>query len=82
MSGMRKPAVLSGIMTAIAAAQLSVTPRITALGRALDFVPRNPVPPDAAPMMAEFWRLHAVYTGSDLILLALGVVLAWQIARH
>jgi hypothetical protein len=72
--------ILAGIMLLIVAIQLLfVTPRITAIGRALDFVPRNPLPPSAAPMMAEFWRLHGAFTGSDLVIVALGLVLAWKL---
>ena len=75
--GRRLEAALAAIMLAIANVQLLwMTPRITDIGRSLDFVPRNPLPPGAAPMMAQFWQLHAAFTGSDLVLMALGLFLA------
>jgi len=78
--GRRVEAVLVAVMLAIANAQvLWMTPRITEIGRALDFVPRNPLPPSAAPMMAQFWRFHAAFTGSDLVVLALGLFTAWRL---
>jgi hypothetical protein len=58
---------------------LFVTPQITEIGRALDFVSRNPLPPASAPAMAKFWKLHAAFTGLDGIKLLLGFVLAWKL---
>jgi hypothetical protein len=76
----RWEAVLVAVMLAIANAQLLwMTPRITEIGRALDFVPRNPLPSSAEPMMAEFWRFHAAFTGSDMVLMALGLMAAWRL---
>ncbi len=78
--GRRLEAGLAAVMLAIANVQLLwMTPRITAIGRALDFVPRSPLPPSAAPMMAQFWRFHAAFTGSDLVLMALGLFTAWRL---
>jgi hypothetical protein len=78
--GRRVEAALAAVMLAIANMQfLWMTPRITEIGRALDFVPRNPLPPSAAPMMAQFWHLHAAFTGSDLLLMALGLITAWRL---
>jgi hypothetical protein len=78
--GRRADAVLAAVMLAIANVQLLwMTPRITEIGRALDFVPRNPLPPSAAPLMSQFWQLHAAFTGSDLVLMALGLVTAWRL---
>jgi hypothetical protein len=54
-----------------------LTPWITALGRSLDFVPREPPP----PQLREFWTLHAAYTVLDLGKLILGVVLAVMLAK-
>jgi hypothetical protein len=73
-------AALIAVMLAIANVQLLwMTPQITEIGRVLDFVPRNPLPPSAAPMMAQFWRFHAAFTGSDLLLMVLGLVAAWRL---
>jgi hypothetical protein len=78
--GRRAEAVMAAVMLAIANVQLLwMTPRITDVGRILDFVPRNPLPPDAAPLMAQFWRLHAAFTGSDLLVMLLGLVTAWRL---
>ena len=53
---------LAGGMLALAAAlTLYLTPEIVAVGRQLDFVPRNPVPPG----MARFRALHAAFTALD-----------------
>jgi hypothetical protein len=78
--GRRVEAALAAVMLAIANVQLLwMTPRITEIGRVLDFVPRNPLPPDAAPLMAQFWHLHAAFTGSDLLVMVLGLVMAWRL---
>ncbi len=53
--------------------QLWVVPETIRLGRIMDFLPRDPAPPEAA----LFWTLHHTYTGLDmlkfLIALASGV---------
>lgn len=80
MLGLRTESMIAAAMLAIATIQLVLmTPRITTIGRALDFVPRNPVPPDSAAVLAEFWRLHAAFTSTDLLLLVLGLVLSWKL---
>lgn len=52
-------------------------PEITALGRSLDFVPRDPPPPG----FSRFWALHAIYTTLELCKLAVGAVVTVWIAR-
>ena len=47
-----------------------LTPAIVSLGRSLDFVPRDPAPPD----VQRFWILHAAYTSLEVIKLLVGVV--------
>ncbi len=80
LASRRVDACIAAVMLVIANLQLVLlTPRITDLGRALDFVPRNPVPPSAAAQLTEFWRLHTLFSGSDLLLMALGLVLAWRL---
>jgi hypothetical protein len=54
-----------------------LTPAIVSLGRALDFVPRDPSPPG----MSRFWVLHAAYTSLEMIKLLVGAVVAFWIAR-
>ena len=55
-----------------------LTPEITRLGRAIDFVPPGADSGDRA----HFWRLHGAYSGSELIKLALGIVLAALLVRR
>ena len=52
---------------------LSITPRIVAVGRSLDFVPRVP-PPDG---LRTFGLLHATYTVLDAVQLILGVLVTF-----
>jgi hypothetical protein len=67
-----------GVMLALVAVMtIYITPRITEVGRALDFVPRNPVPPS----LAEFGMLHAAYSFMDLAKLGIGIWLAVDLMR-
>jgi hypothetical protein len=50
---------------------LVVQPMIVSLGRSIDFVPRNPAP----PQMARFWMLHGAFTGLDGVKLLAGLAL-------
>ena len=43
--------------------QFYVVPETIRLGRIIDFLPRNPSPPEAT----LFWRLHHIYTGLDVL---------------
>jgi uncharacterized integral membrane protein len=82
LAGRRAEMPISAAMLAIVTGLLIlVTPEITATGRALDFVPRNPLPPEYAATMAAFWRLHAAYTGLDSVKILLGFALAWRLTR-
>ena len=49
--------------------QFYVVPETIRLGRLMDFVPREPPPPEAAP----FWRLHGAYTALDMLKFLLGL---------
>ena len=60
-----------------AAMQLYLTPRIVEVGRALDFVPRDPAP----PQLSTFGILHAAYSTLDLIKLFVGFWMAWCLLR-
>lgn len=69
---------LAGGLMALTAVLLGVlTPAITNLGRTLDFVPRDPPP----PQMASFGKLHAAYSVLDLAKLVLAAILAWRVGR-
>ena len=66
------------IMLAITAVmQFYLTPRIVDVGRALDFVPRDPAP----PQMSTFGWLHAAYSTLDLVKLGVGICLGWSLIR-
>jgi hypothetical protein len=48
-----------------------VQPMIVSVGRSIDFLPRNPEP----PQMARFWMLHGAFTGLDGVKLFAGLAL-------
>jgi hypothetical protein len=74
----RKFVIGLGVMLALVAVMtLYITPRITEVGRALDFVPRNPAPPS----LATFGVLHAAYSFMDLAKLGIGIWLAVVLIR-
>ena len=54
---------------------LAITPMIVALGRSIDFLPRNPPP----PVMPRFWALHGSFTGLDgvKLLAGFGLLIRW-----
>jgi hypothetical protein len=58
--------------------QFYVVPETVRLGRILDFLPRAPDPPEAAP----FWRLHHTYTGLDMLKFLLAVVTGLLLVRN
>lgn len=74
-AGSRMEAGLSVVMLLIAIVLLGATFRIIDAGRVIDFVPRNPPPPE----VAAFGRLHAVYGALELVKLAVGCVLGWKL---
>jgi hypothetical protein len=66
------------LMLAIVVVMLAwLVPQITAVGRGLDFVPRDPPP----PALRRFWMLHGAYTGLEMLKLAIGAVAAVWIGR-
>jgi hypothetical protein len=54
-----------------------LTPPIVNVGRALDFVPRDPSP----PQLATFGLYHAAYSVIDGVKLVLGLLMVFWIAR-
>jgi hypothetical protein len=54
-----------------------ITPSIVSVGRALDFVARDPAPPE----LRTFGLLHAAYTVLDGIKLILGIMVAFSLIR-
>ena len=57
--------------------QLWVVPETVRLGRIMDFLPRDPAPPEAA----LFWTLHHTYTGLDTVKFLLAFASAVVVAR-
>ena len=65
------------MLICLGALQFLITPRMVALGRTLDFLPRGiafPHPYPMPPEMGRYWRLHAAFTGLDTVKLILGMV--------
>ena len=55
----------------------TITPEITQVGRALDYIPRDPKPPE----LAHFGMLHGLYSVLDLLKLVLGFWMAAALVR-
>ena len=55
-----------------------ITPQLVEIGRGLDFVPRDPRPPE----LARFGRLHAAYSVLDLCKLLVGIWVAVLLIRR
>jgi len=73
--------LLIGVMLALVLIlTVGITPQIIALGRSIDFLPRNPEP----AVMPRFWMLHGAFTGLDGAKLLAGLVLLarWIIAAR
>ncbi|MBI2819684.1 MAG: hypothetical protein HYX73_06875 [Acidobacteria bacterium] len=66
------------MLALVAVSQLYLTPRIVEVGRSLDFVPREPPPPN----LRSFSLLHAVYSAIDLIKLAIGGWMTWLLLKQ
>jgi hypothetical protein len=65
------------MLAVVAVMTLWLQPEITAVGRSLDFVPREPPP----PALGRFWVLHGVYTVLELVKLLIGVVVTVWMGR-
>lgn len=59
-------------------AHFALTPEITRLGRAIDFVP----PGTSSSDRGRFWIFHGTYSASELIKLGVGIVLAVLLVRR
>lgn len=71
---------LAGAMLALALVlTFVIQPQIVALGRAIDFLPRHPAP----PQMSRFWMLHGAFTGLDgaKLLAGAGLLVRWIVKR-
>jgi hypothetical protein len=69
--------MVGAMLVIVVAFQLYIVPETIRLGRVLDFVAREPVPPEDAP----FWRLHHTYTGLDMLKFLLGLSAAGILVR-
>jgi hypothetical protein len=55
-----------------------ITPSLLSIGRELDFVPREPVP----PQMRTFGLLHATYTALTIVNVVLGILVTMWIQKE
>ncbi len=70
--------LVGGMLALVVGLHFIVTPRLVELGRSIDFVPRDPAPPE----MGRFGRLHAAFTGLDFVKLVLGMVMLVRWVRR
>ncbi len=74
----RAKLALGAMLLVVAVLTIGLTPPIVAVGRSLDFVPRDPLP----LAMATFGRLHAAYTVLELLKCGAAIlVAAWLLRR-
>ena len=73
----RAARAVAAMLVIVIAMAAWLTPAIVALGRSLDFVPREPPPAG----MQRFWVLHAAYTSLEMFKLLIGAVAAWWLVR-
>ena len=66
-------ALLGLMLLIVVGLHFAVTPEMISLGRAIDFVPRDPISPKLALTLDRFWRLHTAFTGLDGLKLLLGL---------
>lgn len=66
-----------GMLLIVVVLAFYVVPETIRLGRLMDFVPREPPPPESA----AFWRLHGAYTSLDMVKVLLAAALAFTLIR-
>jgi hypothetical protein len=71
-------AMVGGMLVLVVALTLVITPRISSLGRKLDFTPHTPPPPE----MRRFWMLHGAFTSLDGVKLLAGIILLIRWIAH
>jgi hypothetical protein len=75
----RTLAIGTGVMLALSLLMtFYLTPQIVDVGRAIDFVPRDPPPPE----VRRFGMLHAAYSVLDLAKLLIGIWLTVRLVRR
>lgn len=60
--------LVAGMVVLVLILTFAVMPQIVALGRSIDFLPRNPAP----PAFERFWKFHGAFTALDSIKLLAG----------
>ncbi len=63
--------LVGGMLALVVGLHFIVMPQLVEIGRSIDFIPRDPVPPE----MRHFGMLHAAFTGLDAVKLVGGFVL-------
>ena len=71
--------IVGAMVVVVVALTFYVTPEVTALGRRIDFVPRDPAPPE----LSRFRTLHAAFSVLDgaKLLAGLGLLVRWIAGR-
>ena len=81
--GLRSPAavrlrwMLLAMLAVVVVLTVAITPQILAIGRSIDFVPRDPPP----PAVGTFGILHAAYTLLELAKCGAGIAAALWLGR-
>ena len=70
-------AATAAMLVIVVVLQLWVVPETVRLGRIMDFLPRDPAPPESA----LFWTLHHTYTGLDAVKLLLALASGVWVVR-
>ena len=76
-AGARLRWMVVAMLAVVVMLTVGITPQILAIGRSIDFVPRDPPP----PAVATFGVLHAAYTLLELAKCGAGIVAALWLAR-
>ena len=76
-AGARLRWMLVAMLAVVVILTIGVTPQILAIGRSIDFVPRDPPP----PAVGTFGVLHAVYTLLELVKCGAAAVAALWLVR-
>jgi hypothetical protein len=66
-------AIAGGMIAIVAVQALALSPRIAALGRLIPSVPAGD------PVVAHFWTMHGIYSGSEILKLLLGFALSLRL---
>jgi hypothetical protein len=76
-AGVRLRWMVTAMLAVVVILTAGITPQILAIGRSIDFVPRDPPP----PAVGTFGVLHAAYTLLELVKCGAAVVAALRLVR-